>query len=68
MPFLIFFWGGRLYYNFTGDFFRYRVVVCNLYQFVKTVSAEDVTVSEAVEQIDIGEWNEMRSHDNWGQQ
>lgn len=33
---------------------RIRVVVCNLYQFVKTVSAPDVTVAEAVEQIDIG--------------
>lgn len=32
-----------------------RVVVCNLYPFVKTVSAPDVTVEAAVEQIDIGE-------------
>ncbi|KAG9477531.1 bifunctional purine biosynthesis protein ATIC [Eleutherodactylus coqui] len=31
-----------------------RVVVCNLYPFVKTVSAPGVTVEEAVEQIDIG--------------
>lgn len=31
-----------------------RVVVCNLYPFVKTVSAPGVTVAEAVEQIDIG--------------
>ncbi|KAL2087976.1 hypothetical protein ACEWY4_016804 [Coilia grayii] len=31
-----------------------RVVVCNLYPFVKTVSAPDVTVETAVEQIDIG--------------
>ncbi|XP_063068359.1 bifunctional purine biosynthesis protein PURH [Engraulis encrasicolus] len=31
-----------------------RVVVCNLYPFVKTVSAPDVTVEAAVEQIDIG--------------
>ncbi|KAM3917025.1 bifunctional purine biosynthesis protein ATIC [Leptodactylus fuscus] len=31
-----------------------RVVVCNLYPFVKTVSAPRVTVEEAVEQIDIG--------------
>ncbi|KAE8580540.1 hypothetical protein XENTR_v10024456 [Xenopus tropicalis] len=31
-----------------------RVVVCNLYPFVKTVSAAGVTVEEAVEQIDIG--------------
>ncbi|XP_073409325.1 bifunctional purine biosynthesis protein ATIC [Dendrobates tinctorius] len=31
-----------------------RVVVCNLYPFVKTVSASGVTVEEAVEQVDIG--------------
>ncbi|XP_075685754.1 bifunctional purine biosynthesis protein ATIC [Rhinoderma darwinii] len=31
-----------------------RLVVCNLYPFVKTVSAPGVTVEEAVEQIDIG--------------
>ncbi|XP_024151733.1 bifunctional purine biosynthesis protein PURH [Oryzias melastigma] len=31
-----------------------RVVVCNLYPFVKTVSSPDVTVEDAVEQIDIG--------------
>ncbi|XP_077568806.1 bifunctional purine biosynthesis protein ATIC [Stigmatopora nigra] len=31
-----------------------RVVVCNLYPFVKTVSKPDVTVEDAVEQIDIG--------------
>uniref|UniRef100_A0A3P8UDS5 Bifunctional purine biosynthesis protein ATIC n=1 Tax=Cynoglossus semilaevis TaxID=244447 RepID=A0A3P8UDS5_CYNSE len=31
-----------------------RVVVCNLYPFVKTVSAPNVTVEDAVEQIDIG--------------
>ncbi|KAK8730834.1 hypothetical protein OTU49_007959 [Cherax quadricarinatus] len=31
-----------------------QVVVCNLYPFVKTVSKEDVTVEEAVENIDIG--------------
>ncbi|KAG5262161.1 hypothetical protein AALO_G00292900 [Alosa alosa] len=31
-----------------------RVVVCNLYPFVKTVSVPDVTVEAAVEQIDIG--------------
>lgn len=35
-------------------FFLGRVVVCNLYPFVKTVSAPDVTVEAAVEQIDIG--------------
>ncbi|XP_020377621.1 bifunctional purine biosynthesis protein PURH [Rhincodon typus] len=31
-----------------------RVVACNLYPFVKTTSAPNVTVAEAVEQIDIG--------------
>ncbi|KAF5897557.1 bifunctional purine biosynthesis protein PURH, partial [Clarias magur] len=31
-----------------------RVVVCNLYPFVKTVASPNVTVAEAVEQIDIG--------------
>uniref|UniRef100_A0A3P8ZCD4 Bifunctional purine biosynthesis protein ATIC n=1 Tax=Esox lucius TaxID=8010 RepID=A0A3P8ZCD4_ESOLU len=31
-----------------------RVVVCNLYPFVKTISTPDVTVEDAVEQIDIG--------------
>nr|XP_033803147.1 bifunctional purine biosynthesis protein PURH [Geotrypetes seraphini] len=31
-----------------------RVVVCNLYPFVKTVALPNVTLSEAVEQIDIG--------------
>lgn len=32
----------------------FRVVVCNLYPFVKTVSNPSVTVEDAVEQIDIG--------------
>ncbi|XP_031570287.1 bifunctional purine biosynthesis protein PURH-like [Actinia tenebrosa] len=31
-----------------------KVVVCNLYPFVKTVAKEGVTVVDAVEQIDIG--------------
>ncbi|KTG44108.1 hypothetical protein cypCar_00027432 [Cyprinus carpio] len=31
-----------------------RVVVCNLYPFVKTVASPNVTVEDAVEQIDIG--------------
>uniref|UniRef100_A0A1A8D4T6 Bifunctional purine biosynthesis protein ATIC n=1 Tax=Nothobranchius kadleci TaxID=1051664 RepID=A0A1A8D4T6_NOTKA len=31
-----------------------RVVVCNLYPFIKTVSNPGVTVEDAVEQIDIG--------------
>lgn len=31
-----------------------RVVVCNLYPFVKTVASPNVTVADAVEQIDIG--------------
>lgn len=34
-----------------------RVVVCNLYPFVNTISNTNVTVEDAVEQIDIGEWN-----------
>ncbi|EPY81436.1 bifunctional purine biosynthesis protein PURH isoform 3 [Camelus ferus] len=36
------------------DFNLIRVVVCNLYPFAKTVASPDVTVEEAVEQIDIG--------------
>ncbi|XP_074000981.1 bifunctional purine biosynthesis protein ATIC isoform X2 [Numenius arquata] len=36
------------------DFSLVRVVVCNLYPFVKTVSSPNVTVQEAVEKIDIG--------------
>ncbi|XP_044769332.1 bifunctional purine biosynthesis protein ATIC isoform X3 [Neomonachus schauinslandi] len=36
------------------DFSFIRVVVCNLYPFVKTVASPDVTVEQAVEQIDIG--------------
>lgn len=39
-------------YSVSGLF---RVVVCNLYPFVKTVSNPSVTVEDAVEQIDIGE-------------
>ncbi|XP_066589812.1 bifunctional purine biosynthesis protein ATIC [Prorops nasuta] len=31
-----------------------RIVVCNLYPFVKTVSNTDVTISDAIESIDIG--------------
>ncbi|XP_063173979.1 bifunctional purine biosynthesis protein ATIC [Candoia aspera] len=36
------------------DFSLVRVVVCNLYPFVKTVASPNVTIQEAVEQIDIG--------------
>uniref|UniRef100_A0A8C4QQE6 Bifunctional purine biosynthesis protein ATIC n=1 Tax=Eptatretus burgeri TaxID=7764 RepID=A0A8C4QQE6_EPTBU len=36
------------------DFQMIRVVICNLYQFQNTVSSENVTLAEAVEQIDIG--------------
>ncbi|XP_019493739.1 PREDICTED: bifunctional purine biosynthesis protein PURH [Hipposideros armiger] len=36
------------------DFSFVRVVVCNLYPFMKTVASPGVTVEEAVEQIDIG--------------
>lgn len=31
-----------------------RIVVCNLYPFVETVSKPNVTVADAVENIDIG--------------
>jgi len=31
-----------------------EVVVCNLYPFVDTVSKPDVTIADAVENIDIG--------------
>ena len=37
------------------DYSYIRVVVCNLYPFVKTVETEGVTVADAVENIDIGE-------------
>lgn len=37
-----------------------RVVVCNLYPFVKTVASPGVTIPEAVEQIDIG-----KSKEHW---
>jgi len=33
---------------------RCSLVICNLYPFSQTVSAADVTVGDAVEQIDIG--------------
>ena len=33
-----------------------RVVVCNLYPFVNTVAKPGVTVEDAVENIDIGEY------------
>ncbi|XP_070789292.1 bifunctional purine biosynthesis protein ATIC [Pituophis catenifer annectens] len=36
------------------DFSLVRIVVCNLYPFVKTVASPNVTIQEAVEQIDIG--------------
>ncbi|ESO91937.1 hypothetical protein LOTGIDRAFT_217098 [Lottia gigantea] len=36
------------------DYKMIRVVVCNLYPFVKTVSDPDVVTEKAVEQIDIG--------------
>lgn len=34
-----------------------KVVVCNLYPFVNTVSKAGVTIPEAVENIDIGKLN-----------
>uniref|UniRef100_S4RKR0 Bifunctional purine biosynthesis protein ATIC n=1 Tax=Petromyzon marinus TaxID=7757 RepID=S4RKR0_PETMA len=54
--------GGILARSSAGDqadlerhgFSMIRVVVCNLYPFIKTVSTPDVTVPDAVEQIDIG--------------
>lgn len=39
-----------------------RVAVCNLYPFVKTVASAGVTVEDAVEQIDIGQYSV-----NWSQ-
>ncbi|XP_050404123.1 bifunctional purine biosynthesis protein ATIC [Patella vulgata] len=36
------------------DYKMIRVVVCNLYPFVKTISDPNVTTEQAVEQIDIG--------------
>ncbi|PVD36112.1 hypothetical protein C0Q70_03085 [Pomacea canaliculata] len=36
------------------DYKLIRVVVCNLYPFIKTVENPDVTVEDSVEQIDIG--------------
>uniref|UniRef100_A0A2D4HSL9 Bifunctional purine biosynthesis protein ATIC n=1 Tax=Micrurus lemniscatus lemniscatus TaxID=129467 RepID=A0A2D4HSL9_MICLE len=36
------------------DFNLVRIVVCNLYPFVKTVASPNVTIQAAVEQIDIG--------------
>lgn len=39
-----------------------RVVVCNLYPFVKTVSSPGVTVPEAVEKIDIGKLKAEQTH------
>ncbi|XP_062866672.1 bifunctional purine biosynthesis protein PURH [Trichomycterus rosablanca] len=54
--------GGILARNIPSDkadmdklnFSLIRVVVCNLYPFVKTVASPTVTVPDAVEQIDIG--------------
>ena len=37
------------------DYVHIDMVVCNLYPFVETVSAEGVTASDAIENIDIGE-------------
>lgn len=42
-----------------------RVVVCNLYPFVKTVASPDVTVEAAVEQIDIGKVTGTFQSDGW---
>jgi phosphoribosylaminoimidazolecarboxamide formyltransferase / IMP cyclohydrolase len=34
-----------------------RIVVCNLYPFTQTVAKSDITIPEAVENIDIGKIN-----------
>jgi len=39
----------------------FDVVVCNLYPFEQTIASSDVTVSEAIEQIDIGGPSMVRS-------
>lgn len=36
------------------NFEKIRIVVCNLYPFRETISKPDVTVADAVENIDIG--------------
>lgn len=46
-------------------FVSLRVVVCNLYPFVKTISKPGVTVEDAVEQIDIGEVCCFNCHHVW---
>lgn len=59
-----------LFYNLTGILAReiesdkadmkrqsyeyIRIVVCNLYPFVNTINKPDVTIADAVENIDIG--------------
>ena len=46
---------GKFEFLVTAEFlFVFRVVVCNLYPFAKTVASPAVTVEVAVEQIDIG--------------
>jgi len=42
-------------------FHMIQVVVCNLYPFVKTVSAPGVTIPDAVENIDIGKFQYIGS-------
>ena len=39
----------------------FQLVVCNLYPFVETISKPDVTIPEAIEQIDIGGPSMIRS-------
>lgn len=41
--------------DLTKQNFEYiRIVVCNLYPFVNTISKPDVTIEDAVENVDIG--------------
>ena len=43
------------------DIVPFQLVICNLYPFVQTIAQPDVTVSEAIEQIDIGGPSMIRS-------
>lgn len=60
LPFFLMTYLLHFFHNFK------RVVVCNLYPFVKTVSNPSVTVDDAVEQIDIGTycWKEHGRSDS----
>lgn len=60
LPFFLMTYLLHFFHNFK------RVVVCNLYPFVKTISNPSVTVDDAVEQIDIGTycWKEHGRSDS----